>query len=93
MMLLIKGELMRSKFDVLFIYIMLLCYVCVLYSEKAVLSQIVLERNIMNFKKKMNQLQSNSVIKKTKQEKMEMYKEKKKQEEEQRQKEEEDKKK
>lgn len=72
---------------------MLLCYVICLYSEKVVLSQIVLERNIMNFKKKMYQLQSNSVIKKTKQEKMEMYKEKKKQEEEeQRQKEEEDKK-
>ena len=62
------------------------------YSEKAVLNQIMLEKNLTNFKRKMNKLQSNSVIKKTTQEKMEMYKEKKKQEEEQRQKEEEDKK-
>lgn len=53
---------------------------------------MILERNLANFRKKMNRLQSNSVIKKTPDEKVEMFKEKKRLEEEQRKKEEEDKK-
>lgn len=53
---------------------------------------MILERNLANFRKKMNRLQSNSVIKKSPDEKLEMFKEKKRLEEEQRKKEEEDKK-
>ena len=75
---------MRSKF--------VLCLLFAAYSEKVVLNQMVLEKNLTNFRRKMNKLQSNSVIKKTPKEKLEMYKEKKKQEEEQKQKAEEDKK-
>ena len=76
---------MQSKFIICLIYIYT-------YSEKNVLNQMILEKNLANFRKKMNRLQSNSVIKKSPDEKLEMFKEKKRLEEEQRKKEEEDKK-
>ena len=53
---------------------------------------MILEKNLANFRKKMNRLQSNSVIKKSPEEKLDIYKEKKRLEEEQSKKEEEDKK-
>ena len=63
-----------------------------LYREKIVLNNMIFEKNLPTFRKKMNHLQSESVLKKSPEEKRGMFLEKKRLEEEQRKKEEEEKK-
>jgi hypothetical protein len=59
--------------------------------EKIVLAQMTLEKNLMAFRKKMNEIKSNNVMKKSAQEQFAIYKEVKRQEAERKKKELEDK--
>ena len=59
--------------------------------EKIVLAQMTLEKNLMAFRRKMNEIKSNNVMKKSAQEQFAIYKEVKRQEAERKKKELEDK--
>ena len=59
--------------------------------EKIVLAQMTLEKNLMAFRRKMNEIKSNNVMKKSSQEQFAIYKEVKRQEAERKKKELEDK--
>ena len=56
-------------------------------NERTVIAQLTLEKNLYIFNKKMNQIKNSSILKKSPQQRLAMYKEKKRQEEEKRKKE------
>jgi hypothetical protein len=60
-------------------------------SEKIILTQMTFEKNILPFKKRMNEIKSNNVMKKSSEEQFAIYKEVKRQEAERKKKELEDK--
>ena len=60
-------------------------------SEKIILNQMTFEKNILPFKKRMNEIKSNNVMKKSSEEQFAIYKEVKRQEAERKKKELEDK--
>ena len=57
------------------------------FSEKTVVAQMTLEKNLYLFHKKMNQIKNSSILKKSPEERLTMYKEKKRKEAEKKKKE------